>query len=73
MLHHGDDRPASRDIRELEAEAVAFVVSQAIGVDALDAARDYIHLYRGDRLALQESLNRIQSTAASILNALGEP
>ena len=73
LLHHGDDRPASRDIRELEAEAVAFVVSQAIGVDALDSARDYIHLYRGDRPALQESLNRIQSTAASILNALGTP
>ena len=73
LLHHGDDRPASRDTRELEAEAVAFVVSQAIGVDALDSARDYIHLYRGDRPALQESLNRIQSTAASILNAIGTP
>jgi hypothetical protein len=26
LLHHADDRPASRDTRELEAEAVAFVV-----------------------------------------------
>ena len=43
-----DDRPASRDTRELEAEAVAFFVCQAIGLDVTDAARDYIHLYRGD-------------------------
>jgi hypothetical protein len=71
LLHHGEDRPASRDTRELEAEAVAFIVGQAIGLDVLDAARDYIHLYRGDRAALAESLTRIQATAASILDVLG--
>ena len=41
LLHCGDDRPASRDTRELEAEAVAFVVGQAIGLDVTDASRDY--------------------------------
>lgn len=71
LLHHGDDRPVSRDTRELEAEAVAFVVSQAIGLEVLDSARDYIHLYRGDQAGLAESLTRIQSTAASILDAFG--
>lgn len=71
MLHHGEDRPGSRDTRELEAEAVAFVVGQAIGLDVTDAARDYIHLYRGDGEALAESLGRIQRTAAVVLTAIG--
>jgi hypothetical protein len=73
LLHHGEDRPASRDTRELEAEAVAFIVSQTIGLDALDSARDYIHLYRGDPNALSACLNRIQSTAAAILSAVDAP
>jgi hypothetical protein len=42
LLHRGEDRPASRDTRELEAEAVAFVVSTAVGLEALDASRDYV-------------------------------
>ena len=70
LLHHRDDRPASRDTRELEAEAVAFVVGQAIGLDVTDSSRDYIHLYRGDGAALTESLARIQRTAATILRAI---
>ncbi len=70
LLHRRDDRPASRDTRELEAEAVAFVVGQAIGLDATDSSRDYIHLYRGDGAALTESLARIQRTAGAILTAI---
>ncbi len=70
LLHRRDDRPASRDTRELEAEAVAFVVGQAIGLDVTDSSRDYIHLYRGDGAALAESLVRIQRTAAAILTAV---
>jgi hypothetical protein len=60
LLHRSDDGPASRDTPELEAEAVAFVVGQVIGLDVADAARDYIHLYRVDAAALTESLGRIQ-------------
>jgi hypothetical protein len=71
LLHRADNRPASRDIRELEAEAVAFVVGGAIGLDTSDASRDYIHLYRGDREALSASLERIQRAASTILNAIG--
>jgi hypothetical protein len=50
---------------------VAFVVGQASGLDVTDAARDYIHLYRGDGAALAESLGRIQRTAATVLTAIG--
>jgi hypothetical protein len=67
LLHRADDRPASRDTRELEAEAVAFVVGGAVGLNTADASRDYIHLYRGDREALSGSLDRVQRAASVIL------
>jgi hypothetical protein len=70
LLHRSVDRPESRDTRELEAEAVAFVVGQAVGLDIADAARDYIQLYRGDAAALTASLDRIQRAASHILRAL---
>ena len=70
LLHHGAERPDSRDTRELEAEAVAFVVSAASGLEALAATVDYVQLYRGDRDALAASLERIQRTAATILRAM---
>jgi len=54
-----------------EAEAVAFVISQAIGLDSILAAKDYIELYRGDATLLTESLELIQSTANSILEGIG--
>jgi hypothetical protein len=71
LLHRGSDRPESRNTRELEAEAVAFVVGQAAGLDVADASRDYIHLYRGDSDALAASLDRIRRTASSILQSIG--
>ena len=71
LLHRADDRPASRDTRELEAEAVAFVVGSAVGLNTADASRDYIHLYRGDRDALARSLDRVQRAAAVILTVVG--
>jgi antirestriction protein ArdC len=70
LLHRSADRPASRDTRELEAEAVAFVVGEAVGLHVGDAARDYIHMYRGDREGLLASLERIRGAAATILRAL---
>lgn len=70
LLHRADDRPSSRDTRELEAEAVAFVVGGAVGLNTADASRDYIQLYRGDREALAGSLDRIQHAASVILAAV---
>ena len=70
LLHRADDRPTSRDTRELEAEAVAFVVGDAIGLDAGESSRDYLHLYNGDREALTQSLDRIQRAASVILSAV---
>jgi hypothetical protein len=70
LLHRGADRPTSRNTRELEAEAVAFVVGTATGLDTSASSRDYICLYGGDREALTQALDRIQRTASAILRAL---
>jgi len=69
---HGMDAKEQRDrrIRETEAEAVAFVVCQAVGLETRTAASDYIQLYRGDRETLMASLGRIQRTAGEIIRAM---
>jgi len=55
---------------ETEAEAVAFVVCQAIGLDTGTAASDYIQLFDGKTETLAASLDRVQKTAAEIIAAL---
>jgi hypothetical protein len=72
-LHRGAERPASRNRRELEAEAVAFVVGTSTGIDTSASSTDYIHLYGGDRESLTQSLDRIQRAASWILRALTPP
>ena len=71
LLHTGDRRSAtSKTVRETEAEAVAFVVSHAIGLATGTAASDYIQLYAGDKATLLASLGAIQHAATEILTAL---
>ena len=72
MMHRDERRSStSKCIRETEAEAVAYVVCQAIGLETGSAAQDYIQLYDGDATLLTESLEHIQHTANQILNAVG--
>src|SRR5260370_40852963 len=70
---HRDERRSStsKRLRETEAEAVAFVVCNAIGLQTGSAAQDYIRLYGGDSKLLGESLEYIQRTATQILNTIG--
>jgi len=70
---HRDERrnSTSKCLRETEAEAVAFVVCSAIGLETGSAAQDYIGLYGGDAKLLSESLEHVQRTATQILNAIG--
>ena len=71
ILHKGSRRKeTTKTIRETEAEAAAFVVAQAIGLDAKEHASDYIQLYNGDTETLQESMEFIQQTATKIIEAL---
>ncbi len=71
LLHRADgqERPP-KVVRETEAEAVAFVACEAIGLHAGNAASDYIQLYTGDAETLAASLDRIQKTAAIIIEGL---
>jgi len=70
-LHQNKGAPRpSKSVRETEAEAVAFVVSQAIGLDTGPAASDYIRLYNGDTETLTASFDRIQKTACTIIEAI---
>lgn len=53
MLHRDAQRSqTTQRVRETETEAVAFVVSQGIGLDTNTAAQDYISLYSGDAALL---------------------
>lgn len=72
LLHQPSDRrkETTKTIRETEAEAVAHVVCQALGLDTLDHCTDYIHLYDGDTEVLVRSLDHIQKTAAQILECI---
>ncbi len=71
MLHKAERRTATtKTVRETEAEAIAFVVSQTIGLDSGQASADYIHLYHGNAALLTESLEVIQRTSALILSAI---
>ena len=71
LLHKGDRRPSTTHaIRETEAEAVAFVVCYAIGLDTNSACSDYIQLHSGDTGTLAQSLCFVQRTASEILRAI---
>lgn len=74
LLHKAERRTATtKTIRELEAEAVAFVVGKAVGLVNDNASADYIQLYQGNASLLAESLEVIQQTASVILCALEPP
>ncbi|MBS1841515.1 MAG: ImmA/IrrE family metallo-endopeptidase [Acidobacteria bacterium] len=71
LLHRGDRRAnTSKRIRETEAEATAFVVCQAVGLETGSAASDYIQLWNGDAQTLTDSLGYVHEAAAQMLGAL---
>ena len=71
MLHKAERRTATTKIeRETEAEAIAFVVSKAVGLETGTASSDYIQLYHGNASLLAESLEVIQKASAVILAGL---
>ena len=48
--HIGSHRRAltTKQVRETEAEAISFVVCQAVGLQTGTASQDYIQIWRGD-------------------------
>jgi hypothetical protein len=71
MLHRKEqDAPGSKTVRETEAEAVAFIVCQAIGMESGSASSDYVQLYQGKKETLVASLERIQRTGTEIIASI---
>jgi hypothetical protein len=71
MLHRGARRTVTtKRVRETEAEAVAFVVCQSVGLHNGTASQDYIQLWHGDANLLRDSLEAVQQTAAVILGGI---
>ena len=71
LLHRSERRTSTtKTVRETEAEAVAFIVGHAIGLEMGTTSSDYIQLYAGDASLLAESLELIQSTSAMVLVAI---
>lgn len=70
ILHQGTEKRPTKVVRETEAEAVAFVVCHAIGLDTGTAASDYIQLYSGNTAQLARSFDRIQRAAAEIIEGM---
>jgi antirestriction protein ArdC len=71
LLHRTERRAVTTKVmRETEAEAVAFIVGKAMGLDIRTAAADYIQLYDGNTELLTESLQFIQHASSLILAAV---
>jgi len=71
MLHKAERRTmTTQAVRETEAEAVAFVVCHALGLETGTGSSDYIQLYHGDANLLKESLEVVQRTSNVILGAI---
>jgi hypothetical protein len=71
LLHKAERRTmTTQTVRETEAEAVAFIVGQAVGLEMGKASSDYIQMYAGNATLLAESLEVIQRTASTILRAI---
>jgi antirestriction protein ArdC len=71
LLHKSTRRTmTTATVRETEAEAVAFIVGQATGLEMGKTSSDYIQMYAGNAELLAESLEVIQRTSAVILDAI---
>jgi hypothetical protein len=71
LLHKTERRTmTTATVRETEAEAVAFIVGQAVGLEMGTASSDYIQMYAGNAALLAESLEVIQHTSSVILAAI---
>ena len=72
LLHFPTDGAARPDVttRETEAEAVAYLLCEQLGIPGHDISVDYIKAYRGTPNTLDASLERIRTTAARLTTEL---
>lgn len=70
LLHCQDNehRNDSKELREVQAEGVAYIVCHALGIDAGDYSFGYIAGWGEDTKAILNELSTIQQTASAILD-----
>lgn len=72
-LLHGEERPRSNEVAEVEVESVVYIVCDAIGVDSGDYSFAYVARWGdGDVEKLKETGERVVECAKKILEALEE-
>lgn len=69
ILHQCEDAPKEKHIRELEAEAVAFVLGKHFNLDGLNSP-NYIALHGASAAQITDHIDHIQTTATEIIRAL---
>jgi antirestriction protein ArdC len=74
LLHEEGYAVTPRPVAELEAESVAYVLCQALGIDATNYSLGYVATWAGGgdeaRAALRASAQRIQRAAAELIDAV---
>ncbi len=73
LVHSTRRTTTTKAVRETEAEAVAFVVGTAIGLDNRGFSSSYIALYHGNAALLAESLEAVKQVSGTILDAIETP
>ena len=68
LMHQSADRPQDKDILELEAESVAYVVVKHFGFEGL-ASPNYVALHGGDAMMIMAHFERIRKTATQIIQS----
>jgi hypothetical protein len=69
LLHHNQNEVTSQTIRELEAEAVAYVVGKHFGLDGLSSP-NYIALHNLSAEMVIDHMERIRNAATEVIKAI---
>jgi len=69
LMHRGDDCPGNQAIRELQAEATAFVVAKHFGLQGLNSS-NYLALFNVNSADLFQYIVDIQKTASTIIGCI---
>ena len=68
LLHRREDAPNEKALRELEAEAVAYVVGKHFGLEGMTSP-NYLALHKVDAHMLMAHLERVRDTSLELINA----
>ncbi len=70
-LHDASRVSTDRDLAEIEAESVAFIVCNALGLDTASYTLPYVALWAGgDVEAVRRTAERVVTTAQAVLAAM---